>query len=85
MIDTLLRLGRAARDAAAPPARLGLEPGYALVTLHRPANVDDPSVLPRPPRRRSSDRPTMPVVFPLHPRTQARLDASAVDTGRPDA
>ena len=48
MVDTLLaNADRAAAAAPAVLAGLGLEPGrYGLVTLHRPANVDDPAVLP---------------------------------------
>src|SRR4051812_18626524 len=41
MIDALLQHLPRARQAGAP-ARLGVEPGrYALLTLHRPSNVDD--------------------------------------------
>ena len=43
MVDTLLANLDRARGLATSLARLGLEPGgYGLVTLHRPANVDDP-------------------------------------------
>src|SRR5439155_13054039 len=45
MVDTLLANLDRARGSGVL-ARLGLEPGqYALVTLHRPANVDDPGAL----------------------------------------
>jgi UDP-N-acetylglucosamine 2-epimerase (non-hydrolysing) len=48
---------------------LGLPPGgYLLVTLHRPANVDDPEKL-RAILRALAEAP-LPVVFPLHPRTE---------------
>ena len=49
-----------------------------LVTLHRPSNVDDPAALAAivdAPRARSA--PDAPVVFPIHPRTRARLAAGA--------
>lgn len=73
MIDTLVHQLPAAR-ALGMAIRLGVEPGnYAVVTLHRPSNVDDPSrfaglvtLLERLARE-------LPVVFPLHPRTAARL------------
>lgn len=75
MVDSLLA---ALPCAAASPilGDLGLSPGtYAVVTLHRPANVDDPPTLRRlmDALRRLSER--LPVVFPVHPRTQIRLDA----------
>jgi UDP-N-acetylglucosamine 2-epimerase (non-hydrolysing) len=74
MIDTLAAsLERArARDA---PARMGLVDGdYALVTLHRPSNVDDAGQLGEifaALRELASERA---VVFPMHPRTRANAD-----------
>ncbi len=77
MIDTLIRLLPKARQAfPGLGLRLGLEAGeYALVTLHRPSNVDHPERLgwimdglTRVARR-------FPVVFPVHPRTEAALTA----------
>ena len=54
MIDSLLAHVDAAR-AATPWEELGVEPGgYGLVTLHRPALVDDAELLARDGRRRSS-------------------------------
>ena len=47
---------------------------FALATLHRPYNVDDPERLGQV--LRSLDRLEMPVVFPVHPRTRARLVGS---------
>ena len=68
MIDSLERnRGRAADPA--PLLEQGIEPGgYLLVTLHRPANVDDPQGLARTlDALVALDRP---VVFPMHPRTR---------------
>ncbi len=69
MIDSLERY----REPAADPAPLrasGIEPGtYLLVTLHRPANVDDPDQLAATLQALGSLN--MPVVMPLHPRTRA--------------
>jgi UDP-N-acetylglucosamine 2-epimerase (non-hydrolysing) len=72
MIDTLVRV-RPRIAASAIHARLGVEKGqYLLVTLHRPALVDgaglgqvldELAVVAR----------DMPVVFPMHPRTRARI------------
>ncbi|MEN8007120.1 MAG: UDP-N-acetylglucosamine 2-epimerase (non-hydrolyzing) [Candidatus Krumholzibacteriota bacterium] len=69
MIDTLVRSVAKARDLKAYE-KLGLEQGkYGVVTLHRPANVDDPGNLAR-----IFDILTavdLPLVFPVHPRTRA--------------
>jgi UDP-N-acetylglucosamine 2-epimerase (non-hydrolysing) len=77
MIDTLL----AHRDAAARSdavERLGLQPdGYAVLTLHRPANVDAPPVLHGILAPLAELAQAMPVVFPVHPRTRAALAAHA--------
>jgi UDP-N-acetylglucosamine 2-epimerase (non-hydrolysing) len=77
MIDTLL----AHRDAAAGSdviERLGMRPkGYAVLTLHRPANVDNPAVLRRILEPLSDLAGAMPVVFPVHPRTREALKAHA--------
>lgn len=79
MIDTLLKH----RDAAAAldvPARHGLEPGgYALATLHRPSNVDDPATLAAMVGVLESMADRLPVVFPVHPRTGARLRDAGLD------
>ena len=80
MIDSLLAHVGAAR-AAAPWERFGVEPGgYALVTLHRPALVDDPQRLRETAEALSELARETPIVFPVHPRTQARLEAFEVDT-----
>lgn len=77
MIDTLLSQLGAARVRGSA-ARLGLTPrGYGLVTLHRPANVDDPATLRRLVDVLHELAQRLPLVFPVHPRTQA----SAVEAG----
>jgi UDP-N-acetylglucosamine 2-epimerase (non-hydrolysing) len=81
MIDTLLANVDAAR-VAAPWRELGLEPGrYLLVTLHRPALVDDPGLLRRTVDQLATIARDLPVVFPVHPRTRARLDEEAIQVG----
>jgi UDP-N-acetylglucosamine 2-epimerase (non-hydrolysing) len=78
MVDSLLtNLDRAiGRDTL---ARLGLRAGhYALVTLHRPANVDDIGVLGHLIDVLGCLAEDIPVVFPVHPRTRAQLEALAV-------
>jgi UDP-N-acetylglucosamine 2-epimerase (non-hydrolysing) len=75
MIDTLRRLEREAW-AREGWTKLGAEPqAYALVTLHRPSNVDDPERLGAVVDALAELGSHMPVLFPVHPRTRARLDA----------
>lgn len=53
---------------------LGLVPGgYVLLTLHRPANVDEPSALQNWIAAVVEACPEMPIVFPVHPRTRQAL------------
>jgi UDP-N-acetylglucosamine 2-epimerase (non-hydrolysing) len=47
---------------------------YALLTLHRPANVDDAVVLERLLRACIELSRELPVVFPLHPRTRRQIE-----------
>ncbi len=75
MIDTLLRFREKARCSDVIQ-RLGLEPGkYAVATLHRPSNVDDPERLPALIEMLGDLSRCLPVVFPVHPRTKARMAA----------
>ncbi len=89
MIDTLLaNLDRA--RASDILGRLGLATGeYGLVTLHRPANVDDPEVLAGLLEALGEIAGSCPLVLPVHPRTAGRLaDAAprrASDSCRPPA
>jgi UDP-N-acetylglucosamine 2-epimerase (non-hydrolysing) len=46
---------------------------YALVTLRRPSNVDDPNVLGPILEALQEILKTMPVIFPIHPRTAKRV------------
>ena len=74
MIDSLVEELPRAR-ALAMPARVGFEPGrYALVTLHRPSNVDDPARLEALVGFLESASERAPAVFPVHPRTRDRLE-----------
>ena len=77
MIDTLRRLLPTALDRAVWRG-VGFERhSYVLVTLHRPSNVDDPRQLEGivDSLVRLSER-SVPIVFPIHPRTQAALQRS---------
>jgi UDP-N-acetylglucosamine 2-epimerase (non-hydrolysing) len=73
MIDTLLS-HRAAAAESNVVDRLGVGGGdYAVLTLHRPANVDAPAVLRGILEPLSDLACAMPIVFPVHPRTRAAL------------
>ncbi|HEX2506221.1 MAG TPA: UDP-N-acetylglucosamine 2-epimerase (non-hydrolyzing) [Gaiellaceae bacterium] len=73
MIDALAANLRRARRLAVW-RRLGLRAGgYVLVTLHRPALVDDLKLLARTMTALGSVARELPIVFPVHPRTLARL------------
>jgi len=84
MIDSLLKYKDQA-DASPALDRLGLrvpaEKGkpaqikpYALLTLHRPANVDDPATFQEILAGLDELMSSHPVVFPAHPRTQKQIE-----------
>jgi UDP-N-acetylglucosamine 2-epimerase (non-hydrolysing) len=76
MIDTLLAHRERAR-ALNVPARFGLRPReYALLTLHRPSNVDDERVFARLVEAIEIIAREVPVIFPVHPRTRPVLTRS---------
>lgn len=73
MIDTLLKtLAATDRTAVLRDHDLS-EREYVLVTLHRPANVDEPQNLDAVLAVLAELAASLPVVVPLHPRTRARL------------
>jgi UDP-N-acetylglucosamine 2-epimerase (non-hydrolysing) len=73
MIDTLLQNRERARKSRLPQT-LGVRDGeFGLVTLHRPANVDDPARLQEMLEVLGVISATVPLYFPAHPRTRARL------------
>ncbi|MCX6387327.1 MAG: UDP-N-acetylglucosamine 2-epimerase (non-hydrolyzing), partial [Solirubrobacterales bacterium] len=72
MIDALVAV-RARFADLTPAAEFGLSSGeYLLVTLHRPALVDGP-LLFEAMQALSEVAASIPVVFPVHPRTMSRL------------
>lgn len=79
MIDSLLRHRQ--RAATRPVlSKLGLTPHqYGLVTLHRPANVDEPGVLSKLVEALCALSERLPVLFPVHPRTQQKLAESGLE------
>lgn len=52
---------------------------YALLTLHRPSNVDDPTVLARILQVLAGVAKQIPVVFPVHPRTRRRIAEAGLE------
>ncbi len=77
MIDTLLYHLEYAVPAPLTLASAGLatalDQGYGLITLHRPSNVDNPLVLERLLRVLGRISQQTPLLFPIHPRTLARI------------
>lgn len=78
MIDSLHAALPAARRRAVA-SRLGLDGPYAVATLHRPANVDDPDRLAGLLGALDALADELAVVLPAHPRLRERLDGQ---TGR---
>jgi UDP-N-acetylglucosamine 2-epimerase (non-hydrolysing) len=76
MIDSLVRLLPVAMKCKAN----GFPPRYALVTLHRPSNVDDSQVLKRILECMVGVSSELGVVFPVHPRTRQRIREFGLET-----
>ncbi len=71
MYDVTLHAGAAARAKSRILERLGLAPkGYALATVHRAENTDDPAALAAVLDYLRAQAHAQPVVLPLHPRTR---------------
>jgi len=80
MIDTLRQqLPRAQQSNV--PQRLGFTAGqYGVVTMHRPANVDRREVLTGLIEALIETAERLPLVFPVHPRTLARLTSFGLES-----
>jgi UDP-N-acetylglucosamine 2-epimerase (non-hydrolysing) len=77
MIDSLRRFEAGARQRAAWRQYVVDERDYILVTLHRPANVDAPAQLARIVDVLCALARETAILFPMHPRTRARLAGGA--------
>ena len=78
MIDSLVEaLEHRQRSTGALAELSGCQAGdpFVLVTLHRPSNVDDPSTLQDILTALLEVSKRVPVIFPVHPRTQQRMRA----------
>jgi UDP-N-acetylglucosamine 2-epimerase (non-hydrolysing) len=79
MVDTLRRfLEKASHSDILSRLQLAPAEGYALVTLHRPASVDDPASLRRLFKALNALGGSIPVLFPVHPRTRLQIEKHAV-------
>jgi UDP-N-acetylglucosamine 2-epimerase (non-hydrolysing) len=80
MIDTLRRnllqavpVSRILKDAGREEFLAGAQ-GYAVLTLHRPGNVDNPQILRTLLETVRQVAARLPVIFPMHPRTRAMIE-----------
>ncbi len=77
MHDTLQRAAAIAKTKPSIVAKLGLRPkGFALATIHRASNTDDPAILGG--LLGALAEAGLPVVFPVHPRCRAKAAASGL-------
>src|SRR3954467_4415305 len=77
MADVSVAFREIAAERSTIAADLGVEPGaYLVVTAHRAGNVDDPARLER--LVELIEALPLPAVFPLHPRTRARLEGGGL-------
>jgi UDP-N-acetylglucosamine 2-epimerase (non-hydrolysing) len=73
MIDSLLAHKKLA-DTLRSHEKFGLEPmRYAVLTMHRPSNVEDRDVLAGILEAITQAVGDLPVIFPIHPRTRSRV------------
>lgn len=80
MIDTLLAT-RELAERSKVLDEMNLAPGrFAVLTLHRPSNVDHPEVLDGILGALQGLTDAMPIVFPVHPRTRKALSGRATGT-----
>jgi len=78
MVDSLLTHIDAAR-ARPVQAELGLPTRFGLVTLHRPALVDNPARMAAMMQTLEAIGEDLPLVFPVHPRTRSVLAKAGID------
>ena len=75
MIDTLILLKKKALEKSTVLTRLSLCPKrYALLTLHRPPNVDNKHTLDNILSALKRISKLLPIIFVVHPRTQKQLE-----------
>lgn len=75
MIDALLSFKEKAAESNILRNKFSLKPKeYALLTLHRPSNVDDRTVFAHILDALKRISKVIPVLFPIHPRTQKHIE-----------
>ncbi len=77
MIDSLVAMQPTVRALPHPFPKVA-DSRYAIATFHRPANVDDPAALAELVNGLIALAATVPVIFPLHPRTRQRLRSAGM-------
>jgi len=77
MIDSIVSVERKL-DSNSTRQKLWIPSEYCLVTLHRPSNVDDRDSVAELVTKLGSVSKEIPVVFPLHPRSQERFRESGL-------
>jgi len=75
MVDTLLRCRSLAEQSSIfAQLKLDKRDKYALLTLHRPGNVDKPEILAEILEAILKIQQELPIIFPIHPRTKKRIE-----------
>jgi UDP-N-acetylglucosamine 2-epimerase (non-hydrolysing) len=74
MIDSLFNQLKRAEESTVREDLGVNDKDYATLTLHRPSNVDDRETLSRILDALEKIANRLPIIFPMHPRTRARLD-----------
>ena len=79
MYDSARAMGSRAVEESKVLEHHGLEPGqYAVATVHRPANTDDPESLRRVLDYLAAHAEKMPVILPAHPRLRAAISSTGI-------
>ena len=85
MVDNLLyqhdKLEHVDAGAYATAGYKAAQPRYGVVTLHRPSNVDEAEAFAGIGGALREISETLPLIFPVHPRTRANLDKFGIDLG----
>jgi UDP-N-acetylglucosamine 2-epimerase (non-hydrolysing) len=81
MIDTLLAFRQQAEQSTLLETFALVPQGYAVLTMHRPSNVDHPEQLQKVFRILAQVAQTIPIIFPCHPRTRKRLQELSLPLG----
>jgi UDP-N-acetylglucosamine 2-epimerase (non-hydrolysing) len=79
MIDTLRKTEPLARTRNAAGLLGLMRGGYAVLTLHRPSNVDDPEAFALILDGLEEIQARLPIVFPIHPRSRKRITELGLD------